>query len=106
MVLSRNRFHVYWTEDNKSKAVPYQQAHMCTTDLHDEIETNIPRDCSSIRNVLNNVKPRWPEGRKFPEEKKNTTEKQSVSRLYNCKIQDRYKTPGAHMAEMLNSQSV
>lgn len=79
---------------------------MCTTDLHDEIETNIPCDCSSIRNVLNNVKPRWPEGRKFPEEKKNTTEKQSVSRLYNCKIQDRYKTPGAHMAEMLNSQSV
>ena len=61
-------------KNNKSKAVPYQPAHMCTTDLHDEIETNIPRDCSSIRNVMNNVKPRWPEGRKLPEEKKKKTQ--------------------------------
>lgn len=97
MVLSRNRFHVYWTEDNKSKAVPYQQAHMCTTDLHDEIETNIPRDCSSIRNVLNNVKPCWPEGRKFPEEKKNNWETicQQVIQLQDTRqVQDSRCTYG------------
>ncbi len=36
--LSRNHFHVYWAENNKSGVVPYQQAHMCTTYLHDEIK--------------------------------------------------------------------
>lgn len=61
---------------------------MCTTDLHDEIETNIPRDCSSIRNVLNNVKPCWPEGRKFPEEKK-TQLRNNLSAGYTTA---RYKT--------------